>query len=401
MRLLFVHPIFSVWGGGEVVLHDLFVTSKKKYDSLMFTLFKTDKLYGLEGVVGQFIKSPPLHEFLGYKINPFIMPYVRKLGKMLARRYKPGDRIILSLFPSSLVLLEAIKHNRNIRKEDIFWICFEPDRILYYDDHVKGGYMPHDLIQKKYQIASSFCGTWRKRDLAVTRKVSRLMTLSDYVTGLSRNIYGFDNVHTDICMYVDTKTLIPMPKEKAREILNKRYGLDLRKDDFIILSLSRLENSKGLDVLVNVLDRLRKKAKFRCLIGGTGSLYDKLSGLAKKHDDLDLLGFVPDDLLSAFYSAGDAFVFLGKRETGGPLTVLEAMHCRCIPVAIDDAGPVELIEHGKTGYLVKDAKETIKALQEIKASDRKAMVNTGVLSVKKEHTLQVCHKKFLKAIDAQ
>lgn len=65
------------------------------------------------------------------------------------------------------------------------------------------------------------------------------------------------------------------------------------------------------------------------------------------------LGPIGDDRkLASLYSAADVMVVPSLQEAFGK-TVIEAMACGTGVVAFDSGGPVDIIEHGRTGYLAK------------------------------------------------
>jgi glycosyltransferase involved in cell wall biosynthesis len=65
------------------------------------------------------------------------------------------------------------------------------------------------------------------------------------------------------------------------------------------------------------------------------------------------VGYVADDeRLSLLYSAADAAVMPSLQEAFGK-TLIEAMACGTPVVAFNTGGPVDIIEHGNTGYLAK------------------------------------------------
>lgn len=402
MKIHFIHPIFSIFGGAEKVLLDLYHQTEKDYSVEFYTIYKSDNLNSIKDIHGPFIEKPPLVYIFGYKINPFINKYFRKLGDTLARNYQEGDKVVLSNFPASLILYEALKINPKIKKEDTYWISFEPDRILYYSKTVNFGYMPPDLEKFRYKFITQFLRSWKKKDdLVIKNHVGKIITLSDYVTELTRKVYGLNNVATNLCMYVDLEKMNKINCQDARKKLTEHYHFDLSEKDFVILSLSRLEHSKGLLQLMDVLSKLREKGiTFKCLIGGRGTLYPHLQQEAEKFPDLKVLGFIPDEVMKYLYSASDLFVFLGKKETGGPLTVLEAMYSGAIPLAANDAGPTELIENEKTGFLVNpdNIQEiinlVIKIYQTRNKPEFRKMREMAYQSVLENHTLDMFYQKF-------
>lgn len=73
-------------------------------------------------------------------------------------------------------------------------------------------------------------------------------------------------------------------------------------------------------------------------------------------DNVVNLGYVSNDLLYALYEASDIILFPSTNE-GFSITLLEAMSYGTIPVAFSIPSTIELIEDGKSGFLVKDVNE--------------------------------------------
>jgi len=299
----------------------------------------------------------------GYKVNPFNKKYVLKLARMLAKRCTRDDKFVFTNFPGSWIIYEMIKIMPELRKAEIYFLSFEPDRILWYDDYVKYNFMPEDVKSFKLWAFSRLCSKWRKIDKYVTLKVVRkTFTLSDYVAMQTRKVF---NLSENLCkkeleMYVDLSKFKVGDKWKSRQILNEKMkvgnkSLNLKKDDFVVLSLSRLEKSKGIFELYNVCKSILKNPKYKnvkVLVGGKGELYEEMLEKTKNNPNIHVLGFVPDELLDVLYSASNLFTFFGRKETGGPLTLLEGMYANNLILASNEAGPPELVENGKSGYLV-------------------------------------------------
>lgn len=68
--------------------------------------------------------------------------------------------------------------------------------------------------------------------------------------------------------------------------------------------------------------------------------------------DVFLAGWHDHDALPAFLNASDAIVLPSVREQFGQVLV-EGMACRLAPVAVDRGGPAEIVEDGRTGWLVE------------------------------------------------
>lgn len=134
-------------------------------------------------------------------------------------------------------------------------------------------------------------------------------------------------------------------------------------EPFTILSVARLVEKKGLDVLVAACARLRDRGRaFRCWIAGRGALRPALeaqiraSGL-RRH--VRLLGAHTQPELLERYRSAHAFALPcvvgsdGNRD-GLPVSIVEALACGVPVVATPVTGIPEVVRHDHNGLLVGD-----------------------------------------------
>jgi len=126
-----------------------------------------------------------------------------------------------------------------------------------------------------------------------------------------------------------------------------------RSGDFkTLISVGRLVEQKGYDVLLEALSIVRKSMDCRLIIVGGGPLQGELQALADSlglHDFVDLVGW--EDNPFRYVARSDLFV-LSSRWEGLANVVIEALACGCPVVATDcNYGPEEILEGGKYGGL--------------------------------------------------
>lgn len=132
-----------------------------------------------------------------------------------------------------------------------------------------------------------------------------------------------------------------------------RRSLDLADEDQAILTVARLVPQKGYRILLNAVDQLtRSWPRARFLWVGDGVLKEELAtGIRQRglEGRVRLLGtrFDIDRLLRG----GDLFVLPSTSE-GMPNAVLEAMGAGLPVVATDVNGISEMVQEGRTGWLV-------------------------------------------------
>jgi glycosyltransferase involved in cell wall biosynthesis len=127
------------------------------------------------------------------------------------------------------------------------------------------------------------------------------------------------------------------------------------KRTLILGTAGRLEAQKGHEYLLEVAKRLLdQKINFRLLIAGDGSRYHHISRLIEDSGltgFVSLLGFVTD--IDKFMRGIDIFVFPSLWEGFG-YAAAEAMAAKLPLVAFDVSSNREIIEDGKTGFLVPE-----------------------------------------------
>lgn len=126
-----------------------------------------------------------------------------------------------------------------------------------------------------------------------------------------------------------------------------RQALGLDPDAQILLTVRRLVPRNGIDRILACAKRLGERAPgLRFLIGGTGELEAPLRREIERENlgrSVELLGFVPEQDLTAYYQAADAFLLPTRELECFGLPVIEAMACGCTPLVMPDGGPPELV----------------------------------------------------------
>lgn len=152
------------------------------------------------------------------------------------------------------------------------------------------------------------------------------------------------------------------PAEKIKVVYN---GIDekmilphapVRQQTRVVLgNAGRLSPEKGHDRLLKVAKELKKDAvPFQLLIAGTGPMEKDLKILTGRYglkDHVHFEGFVKD--FGGFLSSIDIFVLTSYYEGFG-YVLIEAMAAGIPVLAFDIGTTSEIIEHGKTGFIVEN-----------------------------------------------
>lgn len=137
----------------------------------------------------------------------------------------------------------------------------------------------------------------------------------------------------------------PEVKETASQLKNK----------MIVGTVSRLNDEKGIDILLNAFALLKKSIpSAHLLIVGDGSQKADLQGLARQlgiGDAISWLGSRTWEAAMEYMGLMDVVVVPSRFEGFG-LTAVEAMACRKPVVASKVDGLAEVIKNGVNGYLI-------------------------------------------------
>lgn len=148
---------------------------------------------------------------------------------------------------------------------------------------------------------------------------------------------------------VDLKLFKPLEKSISKEDKSER----------IILFVGRLEEAKGILLLLKAADYLPEEYRFVVL--GSG----RLSEIVRKHPRTKFCQQVPHEETVSFYQNSDVFCLPSYTECF-PLSVLEAMACG-VPVVATDVGDIrDMIRPPYGGYICnynpKDIAEKIQTI---------------------------------------
>lgn len=137
-----------------------------------------------------------------------------------------------------------------------------------------------------------------------------------------------------------------------------RKSFSISNDLPVIVFTARLAEPKDPFFAVRVSEKLIKKGyNHRLLIIGQGPQFDdciKLIESLKMSSYVIMTGKRED--VTQIHSESDIFCLFSRRE-GLPVSIIEAMACGLPVVANSVGGVPELIEHGKTGYLLEEFDE--------------------------------------------
>ena len=156
---------------------------------------------------------------------------------------------------------------------------------------------------------------------------------------------------------VDMARFQPQDKRRAR------VDLSLPPEAPILLSVGRLQPSKGIDTMLRAAADIRRDYPDVCVLIVGGGLDDQDERETAELSRLQTLGHrlglnnvhyikaQPQEKLAQYYAAADIFVMPSHYESFG-MVALEAMACGTPVVASEVGGLASTIVHGDSGLLV-------------------------------------------------
>ena len=204
-------------------------------------------------------------------------------------------------------------------------------------------------------------------------KIPVVYTLHDPTYPWRAEIYKIFSSKNQYLVSISNAQRKPAPKlNYAATVYN---GIDLKlfpfyeKSEDHLLFLGRLLETKGPDIAIQAALR----AKEKLIIAGIpnqGNYWDtKIKPYLNK--DIQYVGNVPYHLTHKYYGGAKALLCPIQWEEPFGLTFTEAMACGTPVIAYKRGSVPEVINHGKTGFVVENLAQMVGAIKKINLIDRK------------------------------
>jgi len=124
-----------------------------------------------------------------------------------------------------------------------------------------------------------------------------------------------------------------------------------KPNEKVLVHLSNFRPVKRLPDVIEIFDRVQKEIPARLVLIGDGPERSRAEWLAVNkgiHNKVEFLG--KQDRVHEKLAVADVMLLPSQLESFG-LAALEAMACEVVPIATNEGGVPEVIDHGQTGYL--------------------------------------------------
>ena len=212
-----------------------------------------------------------------------------------------------------------------------------------------------------------------------------------------------------ICSGVENQFLSEPPRTEVIRKLKEDFGIG--KEEKVILTVARVVRRKGHDSVIKALPQILKEVpKLKYLIVGDGDYKGTVETLVEKlglTDRVIFTGTIPHQDIIHFYDLCDVLVMpnraIGGKIEGLPNSLLEAAARGKPIVAGANFGSLEVVEDGKSGYLVNpdNMEEIGTAILDLLKNEEKALAfgRNGREKVQNQFTEDRMIKEFLMVLE--
>ena len=168
---------------------------------------------------------------------------------------------------------------------------------------------------------------WRLQYRYVCRRAERFLAISEFTKSEMVQVLGIPLEKISVIPMACREDLAPVEDEKVLSEARAKYGLSER----YILFVGNNNPRKNLQRTIRAFDRMKERTGLPhklVIAGEQGWRFDRESALkgVTCREDVRFIGFVPDEDMSALYSAAQLFTFPTLYEGFG-VPVLEAQAC--------------------------------------------------------------------------
>ncbi|WP_340002304.1 glycosyltransferase family 4 protein [Oceanobacillus sp. FSL K6-0127] len=331
-KVLVVSHEFPPFGGGAgIVAQD--IIKKLTDNNLDVTLVtnyigrKKDADYNLIEV-----KTIPKLRFVNFWL---------KMKTLNLREY---DRIILNDVGAQMV--GAIFFNNELLKKTIVYLHgSEPENIYLY---------PNSM----FKILK-----FNEKHTRLLKHCNTIISVSNYMKDKFINyteLYELRDKIVTNYIGINEKVFLYDP-------IDLTVKLGISKEARTLLSVSRIVRDKGyLEMYYIFRELVKGDRNYHWIIIGVGDYKKKLEIMIKDDNltsNVHFLGKLDREELRKYYSSVDFFWLLSNYEEALGLVYLEAEFCKTTVIGRNLGGVKEVIDVGKTGYLIENEKEVLEILR--------------------------------------
>jgi glycogen synthase len=152
--------------------------------------------------------------------------------------------------------------------------------------------------------------------------------------------------------------------QEEKIMLRKRYGFSL--DSFIVVCARRLVEKNGVIFAIKAMKHLKANSNIHLIVVGDGIQKDNIKEYVKTNElsnSVTMMGNIANEDIRNIYSLADVSIVpsitVNGLQEATSITAIESMACGLPVIASEIGGLCELIDDGKTGFLVHEQNEKV------------------------------------------
>jgi len=186
------------------------------------------------------------------------------------------------------------------------------------------------------------------------KRAAKIMVLSRYMKERVRHIHGISASKIVVNPGgVDLQRFRPPQNRKAL-----KHKLGFPEGKIHLLTVRNLEPRMGIENLLKCIRILKKdQDSIHLILGGEGVERENLEKFIGEYgllDDVSMAGFIPPDILPAYYGAADLFVLPTLHLEGFGLVTPESMACGTPVLGTPVGGTKEILSSFDPRFLFRD-----------------------------------------------
>lgn len=241
----------------------------------------------------------------------------------------------------------------------------------------------HNLAEK----CLSFKGEKKINKYLFKNKRIIPVTISDICYDSFVNLYGIKSAHK-----IDNGRTLPEKTDKFELVRKEIASLKKTDHDLVFIHVARFCPQKNQDLLIDVFNKLYNKNLILIVLGEKFDTTGKYL-VEKSKEHIHFLGAKNN---VADYLLNSDFFCLTSLWEGLPISLLEAIACKVIPICTPVGGIPNVIQDNVTGFLSKDCNYESYMETVLRAIKNRNNINRGLLQ--KEYlthfSMESCVNKY-------
>lgn len=225
--------------------------------------------------------------------------------------------------------------------------------------------------------------------------------------GFYQNFDGLFVLNKDQQKWLSTKQMNIKPEkvhltahwveeEFVPQNITKKEAYGIENDEPVLLFAGRISKEKGVDELVEIFQKAKKKIpNLRLVVAGKGPYEEEMK---KQLPGEIFIGWVDHNKLPEVYSSADLLVLPSKFDTFS-VVVLESISCGLPVIAYKSKGPKDILEGEKAGFIVnKKSEMTEKIIAYFSDEGLQKRMKKETLIRAKDYSVDLIMNDFLKKV---